>query len=100
MTAFGLESARMLGVMHYSRQNEEEADREGMRMLLDAGIDPAGMIAFFEMIQKEGVEMPASLKYLSTHPLTGERIERLKALAAEAQGPFPSSSRSTIERAC
>lgn len=89
VTAFGLESARMLGVMHYSRQNEEEADREGMRMLLDAGIDPAGMIAFFEMIQKEGVEMPASLKYLSTHPLTGERIERLKALAAEAQGPFP-----------
>ncbi|WDT79575.1 MAG: M48 family metallopeptidase [Candidatus Manganitrophus sp.] len=29
VTAFGLESARMLGVMHYSRQNEEEADREG-----------------------------------------------------------------------
>jgi len=90
VTAFGLESARMLGVMHYSRQNEEEADREGMRMLIDAGINPAGMIAFFEKINKEGMEMPASLKYLSTHPLTGERIERLKNLARGAEGPFDS----------
>lgn len=86
--AFGLQSAKTLGLMHYSRQNEEEADREGMRMLVDAGIDPEGMIAFFEMIKKEGLEMPASLKYLSTHPLTGERIERLKSLAKESQGPY------------
>lgn len=86
--AFGLQSAKTLGLMHYSRQNEEEADREGMRMLVDAGIDPEGMIAFFEMIKKEGLEMPASLKYLSTHPLTGERIERLKSLAKESPGPY------------
>lgn len=86
--AFGLQSAKTLGLMHYSRQNEEEADREGMRMLIDAGIDPKGMITFFEMIKKEGMEMPAALKYLSSHPLTEERIERLKSLAKEAQGPF------------
>lgn len=86
--AFGLQSAKTLGLMHYSRQNEEEADREGMRMLVDAGIDPKGMISFFEMIKKEGMEMPASLKYLSTHPLTEERIERLKSWAKESQGPF------------
>jgi predicted Zn-dependent protease len=86
--AFGLQSAKTLGMMHYSRQNEEEADREGMRMLIGAGIDPKGMITFFEMIKKEGVEMPAALKYLSTHPLTEERIERLKSSAKGLQGPF------------
>jgi predicted Zn-dependent protease len=102
--AFGLQSAKTLGLMHYSRQNEEEADREGMQMLIGAGIDPAGMITFFEMIRKEEVEMPASLKYLSTHPLTGERIERLKSLAKESQGPFvkllPEYEWAEIRRIC
>jgi len=83
-SAYGLEGARLLSMMHYSRQNEEEADREGMRLLLAAGIDPAGMIAFFERLRKEGGDAPAVLQYVSTHPSTGERIETLKALAAQA----------------
>lgn len=57
-------------------------------MLINAGGDPKGMITFFEMIKKEGMERPAALKYLSSHPLTEERIERLKRLVKEAQGPF------------
>ena len=43
----GLEGARTLGTLHYSRQNEEEADAEAVQMLLAAGIDPSGMITFF-----------------------------------------------------
>ncbi len=82
--AYGLESARTLGLLRYSRLNEEEADLEGMRMLLAAGIDPKGMIAFFETLKKEGAELPAGLKYLSTHPSTQDRIERLKLLAAKS----------------
>lgn len=80
---YGLESARTLGLLRYSRQNEEEADREGMRMLIDAGINPEGMIAFFEMLKQKGVEVPDSLKYLSTHPTTEDRIEKLKSLAGQ-----------------
>jgi len=53
-------------------------------MLLAAGVDPAGMIAFFDVLRKEGGEAPGLLKYLSTHPSTVERIETLKALAAQA----------------
>jgi predicted Zn-dependent protease len=82
--AYGLEGARMLSLLQYSRRNEEEADIEGMRLLLAAGIDPAGMIAFFERLSKEGGDAPAFLKYVSTHPSTGERIETLKSLAARA----------------
>jgi len=81
--AYGLESARALGALRYSRENEEEADVEGLRMLLTAGVDPAGMIAFFDVLRKEGGEAPGLLKYLSTHPSTAERIETLKALAAQ-----------------
>jgi predicted Zn-dependent protease len=82
---YGLEMARTLELLRYSRRNEEEADVEGMRMLLAAGMDPAGMIAFFEVLKKEGGETPAILTYLSTHPGTEDRIERLTALAGKSR---------------
>ncbi|HSB69686.1 MAG TPA: M48 family metallopeptidase [Candidatus Methylomirabilis sp.] len=85
--AFGMESARFLGELRYSRQNEEEADADGMRMLLAAGVDPAGMIAFFEVLQGEGKKGLTPPTYLSTHPSTEARITRLRSLAAEPQGP-------------
>ena len=86
--AFGLESARTIGFLQYSRRHEMEADEEGLQMVSAAGIDPAGMIAFFETLSEEAADLPGMLKYLSTHPSTAERIERLRALAARAdRGP-------------
>ncbi len=82
---FGLESARTLGALRYSRQNEEEADAEGMRMLIRAGIDPGGMIAFFEVLGRGDGKEAVPFQYLSTHPQTEERVERLKLLAAQSQ---------------
>ncbi|MFQ5874295.1 MAG: M48 family metallopeptidase [Dehalococcoidia bacterium] len=84
-TAYGLEGARILGILRYSRRNEEEADAAGMRMILEAGIDPRGMIGFFELLGKSGTEAPSILKYLSTHPSTEDRIQKLKSLAGGAQ---------------
>jgi predicted Zn-dependent protease len=84
--AYGLEAGRTLAALQYSRQNEEEADTEGMRMLLAAGIDPGGMIAFFESLERQEVQTPGILRYLSTHPSTGDRIQRLRSLASQAQG--------------
>lgn len=81
---YGLEAARTLGALKYSRQNEEEADAEGMRMLIQAGIDPTGMTAFFEVLGRNDRTSPTVLKYLSTHPETRYRIDRLKSLAAQA----------------
>lgn len=88
VTAYGLESARILGLFRYSRNNEEEADRKGMEIILASGTDPRGMIAFFETLKKNELEMLNPPKYLSTHPATEDRIETLKALAA----PFPKRS--------
>jgi Zn-dependent protease with chaperone function len=82
LAAFGLDSARTLGLLQYSRSHEAEADADGMRMVLAAGIDPAGMIAFYELLNKEGPHLPNVLQYASSHPSTTERIDRLKALAA------------------
>src|SRR6478736_5755650 len=56
--AYGLQTARTLGELRYSRRAEDEADVEGMKMLLAARIDPAGMIAFFDTIGREEGRQP------------------------------------------
>jgi Zn-dependent protease with chaperone function len=84
--AYGLQTARTLGDLRYSRRAEEEADTEGMKMILAARLDPAGMIRFFERIGQEEGPTPSALTYLSTHPLTADRLQRLTAMAAAWNG--------------
>jgi Zn-dependent protease with chaperone function len=85
--AYGLEAARSLGTLQYSRVAEEEADREGMRMLLAAGVDPEGMITFLEGLKRKDEDPRGLLRYLSTHPTTADRIERLRSLAGSPGRP-------------
>lgn len=70
-------------LMHlgWSRDQEHESDELGQRLAAEAGYDPHGMVRFFRVIQElEGQEVPF-LEFLSTHPLTSERIERAAARA-------------------
>lgn len=79
--AFGLQAARTLTTLQYSRDTEEEADRAGLQLINAAHIDSAGMVSFFTTLKAQagGIEPPA---YLSTHPDTDARIAVLKRLAA------------------
>lgn len=79
--ALAVQAGRTLTTLHYSRETEAEADREGLRLLQAARVDPAGMIRFFETLKKQAGDagLPA---YLSTHPDTDERLAAMKALAA------------------
>jgi predicted Zn-dependent protease len=87
--AYGLESARVLGQLQYSRRAEEEADRDGMKLLLAARVAPDGMIGFFDELAK-GEHPRRVLRYLSTHPSPTDRIAALRALASGAPGsPMP-----------
>ncbi|MGN6385579.1 MAG: M48 family metallopeptidase [Verrucomicrobiota bacterium] len=67
----------------FSRNFEREADDVGWSYLVQAKIDPRGMIQFFERLQgiqnasQAGASMNGSLALLSTHPATQERIDRL-----------------------
>ncbi len=88
--AYGLETARALGDLRYSRRNEEEADVEGMKMLLAARVDPAGLITFFEKMQKEEGAQLKALTYLSSHPMPADRIAR-------ARRPWPPPRRAPSE---
>jgi predicted Zn-dependent protease len=80
--AYGLQTAHTLGQLRYSRGAEEEADTEGMKMLLAARVDPAGMIAFFDVLGRKSGSGPEALKYLSTHPSSRDRLATLAGLAA------------------
>ena len=102
--AYGLQSARVLGQLQYSRRAESRADEEGLRMLQAARIDPAGMIQFFEALAKEDRQPAKLLKYLSTHPSPIARIERLKALTADAPRPpiplLPDTDWNDVKKIC
>jgi len=101
--AFGLEGARTLAVLRYSRRNEEEADREGVRLMIGAGIDPRGMLAFLERLRASERRAMAP-PYLSTHPDTAARIAALRAEVAGHEFPplvLPSGVEwPTVSRAC
>ncbi len=87
--AYGLEAARTLAALKYSREAEAQADAEGLRLLLAAGIDPAGMLAFFEQLLASEQRQARLPQYFSTHPDAQDRLIRLRALAGEAQTAPP-----------
>jgi len=104
LVSFGVEAAQMLAQMRFSRQHESEADAAGLKMLLAAKIDPAGMIAFFETVRKEEGHLPTALSYVSSHPQTELRIARLKSLiaasTADSQKLLPDYSWEDIKKIC
>lgn len=61
--------------INFTRAHEKEADRVGMRLLIDSGFDPRGMPIFFEHLQKR-TRMYSNVvpEFLSTHPITVNRI--------------------------
>lgn len=73
--------------LSFSRDQERAADAAGVATLVAARIDPRGLGDFFDRIEKEteqpgGRQVEAALAFLSTHPLTADRRERLAAQLA------------------
>ena len=94
IAAILVNNAPYLMQMKFSRDHEREADAMGFQYLMKANIDPRGMVAFFEKIQKEQDEsgtpdMDGALSMLSTHPATKERIANLNALIENGAGSGP-----------
>ncbi len=71
--------------LKFSRDDEREADRLGVEYARSARYNPSEMIGFFFSLQKlgdlsGGHSLPG---FLSTHPLTKERIQNTKAIITE-----------------
>lgn len=69
-------------LLPYSRNQELEADRLGLRYMAQAGYDPRAAISFWtKMREAGGARTPT---FLSTHPAPDQRIEQIRALLPEA----------------
>lgn len=68
--------------LKFSRDDERQADNLGIYYTRSGGYDPGKMVNFFNALQKMGdLSGKHSLPgFLSTHPLTGERIKNTQAL--------------------
>ncbi len=77
----------------YSRSFEQEADRIGMQFLVNANIDPQGMPAFFERLNKHTQLNRGRIpEFLSSHPLTTNRVSESKTRANQYKGNFTSNT--------
>lgn len=65
--------------LDFTRENEKEADRIGTALLADAGYDPRAMPSFFEHMQESNRFYSEPPEFLSTHPVTVNRIAESRA---------------------
>lgn len=86
LAALGSQVLRELAERGYSRAQEAEADREGLRMLRDSGIDPVAAVRMFERLAELERDAPAVPQWLATHPDTAVRIAAIRA-RIDAQEP-------------
>jgi len=72
--------------LKYSRDDEREADVLGVEYARKGSYDPGEMVSFFSSLQNlgdlsGGHSLPG---FLSTHPLTSERIQNVQAMLMES----------------
>ncbi|MFZ1424521.1 MAG: M48 family metallopeptidase [Saprospiraceae bacterium] len=70
-----LENANSIQNLSYSRAFEKEADANAIDLLLDRKISLVGMLDLFKVFMDEGKQGLTVPKFLSTHPITEDRIK-------------------------
>lgn len=67
----------------FSRDDEEQADEYGVQYLVQAGIDPRGMVDMFQTLLNERRSRPTAVDaWFRTHPLEEDRIAQTQAQIA------------------
>ncbi|MEH6356288.1 MAG: M48 family metalloprotease [Marinobacter sp.] len=80
----GTQALAIQNMLEYSRANEQEADRVGLDILANAGLDPRGMPEMFEIMTRKSRWQGNSIpEYLSTHPLSQSRVADTQNRAAQ-----------------
>jgi len=83
----GMAAAQSLAIQQqisFTRSNEIEADRVGIGILAQAGLDPQGMPAFFETMSRHAGSSEMNIpEMLRTHPVTTNRIAETRERAAQ-----------------
>lgn len=73
-------------VASFSRSQEREADRLGIRYMAAAGYNPDGMVTMFEGLMEQQQRQPGAVERIfSTHPMTSDRIAAARRDARAVQ---------------
>ena len=67
--------------LRFSRQNEQEADRIGLRTMVNAGYDPADMAKLFERLLDLSRFTSRPPEFLLSHPVTESRVSDARSRA-------------------
>ncbi|PCJ46700.1 MAG: peptidase M48 Ste24p [Gammaproteobacteria bacterium] len=82
----GIQAGAAQIIINHTRSNESEADRIGIASLVKAGYNPSGMISFFEKMLQLSRYSGERLAFLSTHPLSQQRITEARDRARNLRG--------------
>nr|WP_092013261.1 M48 family metalloprotease [Marinobacter daqiaonensis] len=84
----GTQALSAQNMLAYSRAHEQEADRVGIEIMAEAGLDPRGMPEMFEtMMRQSRLQGNRPPEYLSTHPLTQSRVSDTRSRAEQYAQP-------------
>lgn len=79
--------------INFTRENEKEADRIGIELLINADFNPHGMPAFFDTLDKESRLYGDSIpEFLRSHPVNPARIADSKHRANRYPNTLKNSS--------
>ncbi len=67
----------------YSREFEAAADDFAFRLLKQQGYSPAAFASLMERLAKQHEQQERAFAYVSSHPVTAERVKRARAAAQE-----------------
>ena len=85
----GLAGAQQSSI-NFTRANEYEADRIGIGLLIEAGINPDGMVEFFEHLLDKSSGL--QIEYIRTHPLDINRVTEAKNRIRDEHSNLPKNS--------
>lgn len=77
LTGLAAELFSLATVNDYSQEQESAADREAVRIMHAAGLDPTALADFFKSLAEEHGDVPADLAWMSSHPQHSQRIEAI-----------------------
>jgi predicted Zn-dependent protease len=81
IAAVAVEVLQVSTINAYSRDQERQADSDGVAALARAGIDPNALAAFFTLLQKDEAKIGSTPSWLGTHPNLEQRIATVHQLA-------------------
>lgn len=91
---YGSTAAMAQHQINFTRSNEYEADRVGINLMRESGINPEGMADFFETLLRkaENNSELSQMEFLRTHPLSSTRVAEARNRLIPSDKKLPMDS--------